>query len=553
MDNASILRKLNLYAKLAELHQQNPFRYKAYATAAFNLRKTRDDIQAMDDAALSAIQGVGKGVLAAIRSMASTGSFPELDALREQTPPGVVELLEIKGLGPKKVLQLWKEAGIEDPGSLLDACRENRLVQLNGFGLKTQAELLKALEFAQGAAGQMHYARASRIAAEWLSKLEKELPGTHAWTGALRRASEVVNAFELLSTAPAASLPQLADLLELEAFEVGDDCSVASTAYGLRLQVYHCTEAAFERRQFELTGPEAHLQAAGYRADAAFSDEASFYRAGSWTFVPPECRENPDCLSLAPGEFDDLLRAEDLCGVLHNHSTWSDGLNSIEEMARACMDGGYTYFGICDHSRSAGYAGGLSAERVLQQMEEIDVLNAKLAPFRIFKGIESDILGDGSLDYDSEILARFDMVVASVHSNLKMDEDKATERLIRAVENPYTTILGHPTGRLLLIRRGYPIDHRKVIDACAANGVAIEINAHPYRLDIDWRWLDYCMEKEVMVSINPDAHEKSGIHDMQYGLLAARKGLLRRRFCLNALSCAEFEHYLAMRKSQRMP
>jgi DNA polymerase (family 10) len=238
---------------------------------------------------------------------------------------------------------------------------------------------------------------------------------------------------------------------------------------------------------------------------------------------------------------------------LHNHSTWSDGLNSIEEMARACIDGGYTYFGICDHSRSAGYAGGLSAERVLQQMEEIDALNAKLAPFRIFKGIESDILGDGSLDYEADILARFDMVVASVHSNLKMDEDKATERLIRAVENPYTTILGHPTGRLLLIRRGYPIDHRKVIDACAANGVAIEINAHPYRLDIDWRWLDYCMEKEVMISINPDAHEKSGIHDMQYGLLAARKGLLRRRFCLNALSCAEFEQYLAMRKSQRMP
>ena len=553
MDNASILRKLNLYAKLAELHQQNPFRYKAYATAAFNLRKTRDDIQAMDDAVLSAIQGVGKGVLAAIRSMASTGSFPELDALREQTPPGVVELLEIKGLGPKKVLQLWKEAGIEDPGSLLDACRENRLVQLNGFGLKTQAELLKALEFAQGAAGQMHYARAARIAAEWLSKLEKQWPGTHAWTGALRRASEVVSAFELLSTAPAASLPHLAELLELEAFEVHDDCYVAATPYGLRLQVYQCTEATFSRRQFELTGPEAHLQAAGYQADAIFSDEASFYRAGNWAFVPPECRENPDCLTMASGGFDDLLRAVDLRGVLHNHSTWSDGLNSIEEMARACIDGGYTYFGICDHSRSAGYAGGLSAERVLQQMEEIDALNAKLAPFRIFKGIESDILGDGSLDYEADILARFDMVVASVHSNLKMDEDKATERLIRAVENPYTTILGHPTGRLLLIRRGYPIDHRKVIDACAANGVAIEINAHPYRLDIDWRWLDYCMEKEVMISINPDAHEKSGIHDMQYGLLAARKGLLRRRFCLNALSCAEFEQYLAMRKSQRMP
>jgi DNA polymerase (family 10) len=553
MDNASILRLLNRYAKLAELHQQNPFRYKAFATAAFNLRKTREDLQTLSDAELSAVQGVGKGVLAAIRQMAQTGSFPELDALLEATPQGVVELLEIKGLGPKKVLQLWKEAGIEDPGALLDACRENRLVQLSGFGLKTQADILKALEFAQGAAGQMHYARAARIAAEWKKKLDAELPGTHAWTGALRRASEVLASFELLSTIESSALPKLAELLELGPFETRESVHVASTPYGLSLQVYLCRESDFSRRQFELTGPEAHLQALGYEGESAFSDETALYAARGYALVPPECRENPDGLQLAKSGLDDLLEAKDLRGVLHNHSTWSDGLNSIEEMARACMEGGYAYFGICDHSRSAGYAGGLSAERVLQQMEEIDALNEKLAPFRIFKGIESDILADGSLDYEDEILARFDMVVASIHSNLKMEEDKATERLIRAVENPYTTILGHPTGRLLLIRRGYPIDHRKVIDACAANGVAIEINAHPYRLDIDWRWLGYCMEKEVMVSINPDAHEKSGIHDMQYGLLAARKGLLRRRFCLNAMSCAEFEHYLASRKRQGMP
>jgi DNA polymerase (family 10) len=553
MDNASILRELNRYAKLAELHQQNPFRYKAFATAAFNLRKTRDDLKALSDDELSSIQGVGKGVLAAIRSMASTGRFPELDALKAATPPGVIELLDIKGLGPKKVLQLWKEAGIEEPGALLDACRENRLVQLPGFGLKTQADILKALEFAQGAAGKMHYARAARIAAEWKKKLDAELPGTHAWTGALRRASEVLASFELLSTIETSALPKLAELLELGPFESSELVHVARTPYGLSLEVYLCRESDFSRRQFELSGPEAHLQALGYEGESAFSDEMALYAERGYALVPPECRENPDCLQLAKSGMDDLLEAKDLRGVLHNHSTWSDGLNSIEEMARACIEGGYTYFGICDHSRSAGYAGGLSAERVLQQFEEIDVLNAKLAPFRIFKGIESDILADGSLDYEDDILARFDIVVASIHSNLKMEEDKATERLIRAVENPYTTILGHPTGRLLLIRRGYPIDHRKVIDACAANGVAIEINAHPYRLDIDWHWLDYCMEKEVMISINPDAHEKSGIHDMQYGLLAARKGLLQRRFCLNALSCADFEHYLAKRKSLRMP
>lgn len=330
MDNASILRELNRYAKLAELHQQNPFRYKAFATAAFNLRKTRDDLKALSDEELSSIQGVGKGVLAAIRSMASTGSFPELDALKAATPPGVIELLDIKGLGPKKVLQLWKEAGIEEPGALLDACRENRLVQLPGFGLKTQADILKALEFAQGAVGQMHYARAARIAAEWKKKLDKEIPGKHDWTGALRRASEVLGAFELLSTMEPGALTQMAELLELEPFEARGDAWVARTPYGLFLEVYLCQETDFQRRQFELTGPETHLQAMGYTQVIPFSDEQTFYSEREYAIVPPECRENPDCLQLARTGFGDLVEAKDLCGVLHNHSTWSDGLNSIE-------------------------------------------------------------------------------------------------------------------------------------------------------------------------------------------------------------------------------
>ena len=242
----------------------------------------------------------------------------------------------------------------------------------------------------------------------------------------------------------------------------------------------------------------------------------------------------------------DLVKLADLKGVLHNHSTYSDGKHTLEEMARYCQSLGYEYFGITDHSKSAFYANGLVEDRIRQQHAEIDELNRKLAPFRVFKGIESDILTDGSLDYDEDVLKTFDFVIASVHSGLGMDEEKATKRLIRAVENPYTTILGHLTGRLLLRREGYPVDHRKVIDACVANGVIIEINASPWRLDIGWQWLPYCMEKGVMISINPDAHEKNGIHDMVYGVNVARKGGLIRAMTFNALPLAEVEKRLVV-------
>jgi DNA polymerase (family 10) len=246
----------------------------------------------------------------------------------------------------------------------------------------------------------------------------------------------------------------------------------------------------------------------------------------------------------------DVVEYKHLKGILHNHSTYSDGKNTLEEMALYCKELGFEYLGISDHSKSAFYANGLYEEKVRKQQEEVDRLNKKLAPFRIFKGIESDILHDGSLDYDAPVLASFDFIVASVHSGLKMDEQKATQRLVRAVENPYTTILGHPTGRLLLRREGYPINHKKVIDACAANGVVIEINANPWRLDMDWHWVPYALEKGVMISINPDAHQRDGYHDMVYGLHVARKGGLLRHMTFNALSAEEIEHYFIKKKSR---
>ncbi len=249
---------------------------------------------------------------------------------------------------------------------------------------------------------------------------------------------------------------------------------------------------------------------------------------------------------------EDLVTWESLKGILHNHSTYSDGQHSLEQMATYCKELGFEYLGIADHSQSATYASGLLITKVQQQHAEIEQLNKKLSldrPFKILKGIESDILGDGSLDYPDEVLASFDYIVASVHSNLTMNEARATERLVRAIENPYTTILGHPTGRLLLSRKGYPIDYKEVIDCCAANGVVIEINASPYRLDLDWRWIQYALERNVMLSINPDAHEMQGYHDMHYGVAVARKGGLTKNMTFNALSLVDMEAYLSKKKS----
>jgi DNA polymerase (family 10) len=287
----------------------------------------------------------------------------------------------------------------------------------------------------------------------------------------------------------------------------------------------------------------------GIKYQVSGSSEEEIYRSGGLQFIEPELREGLNEIDFArENKIPKLIELTDLKGILHNHSTYSDGMNSLKDMAEYCNELGYEYLGICDHSQSAFYAEGLKPERVFEQHLEIDELNKKLFPFKIFKGIESDILNDGSLDYTEDVLKTFDFIVASVHSNLKMNEEKATARLITAIENPYTTILGHPTGRLLLSRPGYPIDHKKVIDACAANGVVIELNAHPYRLDIDWRWIPYCLEKGVVISINPDAHEKHGYHDMYFGTCAARKGMLTKEMCFNALSLNEMEAHFSKRK-----
>lgn len=521
MSNDEVCDALELTGKLMELHGENPFKTKAYANAAYKLGKLRYDFEGKTPSDIEAIEGIGKGISAKIIELLQNGTTKELQALLEKTPPGIIDMMGVKGLGVKKVGQLWQELSIESIGELLYACNENRLVGLKGFGEKTQNSIRESIEFKLANTQKHHYATIETLVKPLLTALKTQSDLLVEPLGQVRRKCEVIDRIDVL---------------------VGGTKTIDTTEIESKIPLpihYHvCTANEFYYQLVALTATSEHLQQVKFDSLTTkhFTSEEEVYKTLQLPFMEPEIREGLQEVELArAGKLPQLIELTDLKGILHNHTTYSDGVHTLKEMGDYCQSLGYEYLGICDHSRSAGYAGGLNIDRVLAQQQEIDALNEKYSNFKILKGIESDILSDGSLDYPQDVLKTFDFIVASVHSNLKMDEQRATERLLKAIENPYTSILGHPTGRLLLARPGYPIDHKKIIDACAANKVSIELNAHPYRLDIDWRWIYYCIEKNVLVSINPDAHHKEGFHDMYYGVCAARKGLLSKEFCLNAL------------------
>ena len=554
MNNKTIAKTIRLYAQLMELHGENAFRTKAMAAAAFKLDKlpfliTPDTLEKLSD-----VPGIGKSTADKIASLLTTGSFPELDRLIGNTPEGIREMLTIKGLGPKKIQVIWRDLGIESVGELFYACNENRLVEAKGFGLKTQEEIKRAIEFAVAAQGWFLYANVEKLAEEVMHALRKQLPADRkiAYTGEFRRKCEVLQSVDFLVESSLEGLTEaVANLPGLFIGSSVDSLLEARTEVGLRFRFLATDARGFYRNLLISTGSDRHLQQLEELLNESqlpeFDSEEAIYRSIGLDYVEPELREGTNELALAAaGSLPTLIHYSDLRGALHNHSTYSDGVNTMEEMAMYCRDElRLEYLGISDHSRTAVYAKGLSIERVQEQWAKIDALNTRLAPFHIFKGIESDILSDGSLDYPDEILAGFDFVVASIHANLRMDAKKATGRLIRAIENPYTTILGHPTGRLLLSRSGYPVDYARIIDACAANGVAIEINANPLRLDLDWRWHRYAVEKGVLFSINPDAHRNGGFHDMQYGVHVARKGGLTLSDCLNTFTLDQIKLYFS--------
>jgi DNA polymerase (family 10) len=549
MSNKQIARAFDELANLMELHEEDPFRIRSYASAYLTLRKLDTSLADLSDVEIKGIKGVGAAIAAKIRELLDSGQMATLEKYRAQTPVGVRKMLEIGGFGPKKVRQVWQEMGIESPGELWYACTENRLVEYKGFGLKTQEALKNKLAYFFSSRGKLHLDTALSEAEAACVWLKSKLPGLLVEpVGELRRRCPIVETVELLAAFEGDLLPHLAGPdFDVDTREDGKMLLRAAdlsgqTGAGTTIVLHQCLPGEWGSKLFKYTGAAAFLdgfvQANPGVEFKNIPDETAIFEKANRSYVAPEMRENASVLTNNISE--QLIQDQDIKGILHVHTTASDGLHSLREMCAYTRSLGYSYIGITDHSQSAFYANGLKPDRVLAQMEEIDQLNAEMAPFRILKGIESDILNDGSLDYQDALLEKFDFVIASVHSNLRMTLEKATERVVRAIEHPSTTILGHPTGRLLLSREGYPLDWDAVFEACVKHQVSIELNANPRRLDLDWSLIPKALAMGIRISINPDAHSKDGILHTRYGVMVARKAGLTPAGCLNALEVTDW-------------
>jgi DNA polymerase (family X) len=550
LDAPQVAALLAEYGRRSSLRGANPYRTKAYIRAAENLLALAEPLErVIEEGRLIEIPGVGESIADIISKLHRTGTHPSLEKLRQEVPEGVLEMLSIPGLRPDKVLKLHKDLGIASIGELEQAAKNDQLKSVKGLGAALQHKILQGIEIRRTAKGARHLHRAAKLldsAAVALRRSDPKLDRIEP-VGDFRRGAELVADMALIAEAPALKERP-------RAIRQGD------------LVVHLTDKKRYGITQLLATGSEAHLaQLAalakekgmefspdglrrGKRIVAAV-EEKEIYRALGLPFIAPELREGRDEVGLAKANrLPKLVSDRDLHGVLHCHTNRSDGVATLEEMAKAARERGYQYFGVADHSKSAHYAGGLSVAEVLEQRAEVDRLNKRYgARFRILKGIESDILPDGSLDYPDDVLAGFDFVVASVHGQFRKDRKAQTERILRAVEHPSVTILGHMTGRQLLRRPGYDVDIERVLRACAQHSVAVEINANPWRLDLDWRWHGRALELGCMMSINPDAHSISELDLMHWGVEMARKGGVPPERVLNAMNLRALEAWLKRR------
>ncbi len=546
MEKREIVRKLEFFADLLEFHEENPFKIRAFRSGANIIRRIEGNVEEMlKNGSLQNIKGIGKGLASFLSDLVLKGESPELVNLLEKTPEGILEILSIRGLGAKKVRQLFNELKIEDLDSLEYACKEHTVAALKGFGSKTEEKILQEIQQLKARRNTLLLDKAEKVANEVIQRLsEISLVKRIEATGELRRIREVIKEIEILVLAES-SAKFKTDLKNLFEFEekIEDEAEVLllkTSLFGsVKLFVTEADET-FETLLLKTTGSKEFLQKVGFEN---CKNEKEFFEKKGLDFIPPEMREYqyfevPESLKTPSN-----LAFGEMKGLLHFHTVFSDGMNSLEEMLRTAEKLGFRYAAVCDHSKSAYYANGLSEEKILEQRELIKKLQADFE-IKILQGIESDILNDGSLDYPVEILSELDFVVASVHSNFGMSEEEMTARIIRAVENPYTDVLGHPTGRLLLRRDAYKLNIRKIIDACAANSVAIEINANPYRLDLDWRNVYYAREKGCLLSINADAHSTNDILYTEYGLKIARKAGVQTTEVINFFDYPQFRKFL---------
>ena len=488
MDNYAIADQLQLLSKLMDIHGENAFKAKSFASAAFTIEKLPQEIADMPEEKIFKIRGIGESIGNNIIEILKFGQLPLLQEYISKTPEGVIEMQHIKGLGSKKIHTLWKELQIDSIEKLKEACEKGKLAETKGFGQKTEQKILEELKFQNQNSGKFLYAQVENFALSLTAKLKEKFPeDTIEITGDFRRQIEIIEKIEWVTTTPLDVLKALLLQGGFTFVSQTEDELIVSTDTLLSLHFYITSKPNFFKTLFHTTGSAPFLEAwkestKGFEKVEPTSEEVIF-EAASLPYIPPFLRERAEIIASANGNnWTNIIQTSEVKGLIHSHSNWSDGAYTIEQMALELKKLGFEYMVISDHSKAAFYANGLSEQRIREQHLYVDELNSKLAPFKIFKSIECDILNDGSLDYPNKILATFDLVIASIHSNLQMNEEKAMMRLMGAITNPYVTMMGHLTGRRLLRRKEYPINHKTIIDACAENNVAIEINASPERL-----------------------------------------------------------------------
>jgi DNA polymerase (family 10) len=572
---AEILREIALYR---ELGGENPFKFRAYEQAARTVEQLEEEVSVLvAEDRLRGIRGIGRSTGEVIEEIVSNGRSTLLDRLRSSFPESLMQLLSIPGMGPKKVRAVWQNLGVTSLGELEYACQENRLVSLEGFGAKSQEKILQGIGFLKRFSGRHLISEALDVAHEIVDLLTATSRfETIEIAGSLRRGKSILKDVDILLVAGPGTSPQeiRKDLVALADTDGPSDDPSEGPSYrhshdhsygvisagdtkvsirrnGLQVDFRIVTSESFPAALQHFTGSKEHntvLRSRAKRGGLKMNEygvfqgdqpldletEEDVYRCLDLAWIPPEIREAVgEIEAAASNSLPSLVEREDLKGMIHVHSTYSDGRNTIKELAEAAIASGYSFLCLSDHSRTAAYAGGLSIEALERQTIEARLLNAEMKPFRIFCGIESDILPDGGLDYPDEVLAGLDFVIGSIHSKMGMDNQEATERLIRAVRNPYLSILGHPSGRLLLSREGYSFDEDALYQAMAEEGVVLEHNCNPHRLDPGWESMRRAKERGILISIDPDAHSVEGFGDMSYGLTMARKAWLGPQDLLN--------------------
>ena len=566
MNRNDIVKILEEIGTILELKGENPFKSRAYFNAARTIESLSGDvIEMIRNGKISEIKGIGTAISEKLKILVENGTLPYYEELKSSIPESLLTLLGIPGLGPKKVKTIYEKLNITSIGELEYACHENRLRDLDGFGKKSQDKILKSIELKKKYSERFHYPIAMHEALGVLAHL-KENPNIIRIeiAGSLRRKKETIHDIDIVASCKENKRDDLMNYFTgyVEPDMIVNKGQTKSTII-LNSGIYcdlrlvnddqfpfllhhstgskeHNTTMRQRAKSMNLTMNEYGLFSDKQKESLVCKDEPDIFLKLKLTYIEPELRENFDEIEQAEkNELPSLLKKEDVKGLFHVHTTYSDGAFSIKEMADYCRKMGFKYLGISDHSKSAFYANGLNEDRIKQQHDEINQLNETYDDFTILKGIESDILQDGQLDYSDNVLATFDFVIASIHSGFQMSEQAMTERICIALANPYVTMLGHPTGRLLLGREAYPHDMPKILETAARYSRIVEINANPHRLDLDWRWGKLANKFGIKTAINPDAHSTDGLHDYIIGIGIARKGWFERTAVINSYEVIE--------------